>query len=133
EAQTALAIGDAEQSVLAPAVRAAAGVIVREVIPAIAVGGVVLADRSPLALGEVRTPALPVARAARVFLESGGFGSRVGHRAQGRIADLVLEFGVGAAHFSTLARPPPDGGGSAGMRPSSMLGETREETMKSRG
>ena len=37
EAQAALAVGDAQQAVLAPAVGAAAGVLVGEVVPALAV------------------------------------------------------------------------------------------------
>src|SRR5262245_46534235 len=50
EAQAALAVGDAEQAILAPAVGATAGVLLREIIPETAVGRVVLADGAPLAL-----------------------------------------------------------------------------------
>src|SRR6185312_14707410 len=42
-------------------VRPRAGVIMRQVIPCVAVGAVVLADRSPLPLADVRTPPVPVA------------------------------------------------------------------------
>ena len=77
EAEAAFAIGDAEQAVLAPAVGAASRVIVGEVVPAIARGRVVLAHGPPLALGEVRPPALPVLLALRVFEEAPAFG--VGH------------------------------------------------------
>src|SRR5207302_6032113 len=51
EAQPALAIADAEQAVLAPAIRAAARVIVRDVVPALAGLRVILAHRAPLAIG----------------------------------------------------------------------------------
>ena len=68
---------DAEQAVLAPAVGAAARVVVREVVPAVAVGRVVLAHRAPLPLGEVRPPALPVA-ARCVLLEPPRSASRPG-------------------------------------------------------
>ena len=59
EAQPAAVVADAEQAVLAPAVRARTGVVVRERCPRRAVGGIVLADGAPLALGEIRTPAVP--------------------------------------------------------------------------
>ena len=60
ETEPALPVGDAEQTVLAPPVGAAAGVIVREKVPGFAVLGVVLAHRAPLPLGQIGAPALPV-------------------------------------------------------------------------
>src|SRR5262249_61243937 len=57
------------KAVAAPRVRPATSVIVRQLLPAAAIGRVVLAPRSPLPLGEVGTPALPVALATRVLLE----------------------------------------------------------------
>ncbi len=54
EAESRLTITDAEQAVLSPPVRAAPRLIVREVLPAGAELGVVLAHRPPLALGEIR-------------------------------------------------------------------------------
>src|SRR5581483_3812493 len=74
EAEAALPVADPEQPVLAPAVGAAPGVIVREVVPHGTVGGVVLAHRAPLALRQVRSPPLPVLGAPRVALEAAGFG-----------------------------------------------------------
>src|SRR5207247_6842843 len=62
--------GQPEEPVLAPAVGAAARVVVGEVVPGGAVGRVVLAHRAPLALGQVRPPALPVAFTASVLLEA---------------------------------------------------------------
>src|SRR5512144_1767477 len=70
EAHPALAIADPEQTVLAPAVRPAARLIVGQVAPALAGGGVVLAHGAPLALGEVRAPAPPVLHAPHVLGES---------------------------------------------------------------
>ena len=46
-----MAIGDAADAVFAPAVRAAAGVIVRQIFPGVTVRAVVLAHRAPLAIG----------------------------------------------------------------------------------
>ena len=60
EAESTLPIREAEQPVFAPAVSAPCGIVVREVIPDAAIGGIILANRSPLAFGEVRAPALPV-------------------------------------------------------------------------
>ena len=65
EAEPALAVGDAEQSVLTPSVRAASGVVVRQVVPAVAVLRVVLPHRAPLPLGKVGSPPLPVPGPAR--------------------------------------------------------------------
>src|SRR5262249_883123 len=48
--------------------------VVGEVVPGVAVGGVVLADRAPLPLGQVRPPALPVADALAVLREAEAFG-----------------------------------------------------------
>src|SRR5581483_3405003 len=55
-----MAIAESGEAVLVPAVGARARVIVRKVAPGIAVLAVILADGSPGALGEIRTPALPV-------------------------------------------------------------------------
>src|SRR5437660_264134 len=78
EAQPALAVGDAEQAILAPAVGPAAGLLVREVIPRVAVGRVILAHGAPLALGEIRSPALPVLAAPGVFEQALTFRVGVG-------------------------------------------------------
>src|SRR5262249_13377650 len=59
ETQPLLVVGDAGQAVLAPAVGAAAGLVVREVVPGVAALRVVLAYSPPLSLAEVRPPLLP--------------------------------------------------------------------------
>ncbi len=82
KAQPALAIADAQEAVLAPAIGAAAGVIVREIIPALAGGRVILADRPPLPLGKIRTPPLPIGLAAMGLLQALLFGR---HESQYRV------------------------------------------------
>jgi hypothetical protein len=74
ETQPALAVRDAEQPVLAPAVGAAARVVVRQVVPAVAVGRVVLAHGPPLALRQIRTEPLPVALARGALAQPFAFG-----------------------------------------------------------
>src|SRR5437867_2506184 len=77
ETEPPFSVRDAEQSVLAPAVGAAASVIVRKVVPAGSVRRVVFADRSPLPLGEIRSPALPVLLPPGVFLQPAGLRARL--------------------------------------------------------
>ena len=69
EAEPLLDVGEAGQAVLAPAVGPRAGVVVREVVPRLAVGAVVLADRAPLPLAQVRAPQVPVAGLQQAVLE----------------------------------------------------------------
>jgi hypothetical protein len=59
EAEMKLLVAEAADAVLAPTVGAAAGVLVREVRPGIALLAIVLADRAPLALAEIWSPAAP--------------------------------------------------------------------------
>ena len=101
KAEPALAVGDAEEPVLAPAIRAAARVIVREVIPRIAICGIVLAYRAPLPLRKVGSPALPVPLAPRVFFEAvvfrgerGGHGATLGFVGHRRQSLRKMELGV---------------------------------------
>src|SRR5690606_4510067 len=70
EAEASAGIAEAEQAVLAPAIGAAARVVVREVVPAVAPCRVVLAHRRPLPFGEIRPPQTPVVRAGGVLRES---------------------------------------------------------------
>src|SRR5262249_53651688 len=67
ETEAPFPVGDPQEPILAPAVRPAARVVVWEVLPGRAARGVVLAHSTPLPLGQVRPPALPVAP-ARVVL-----------------------------------------------------------------
>src|SRR5262249_29584303 len=79
EAEQLVAIADAGDAVLVPAVHARARLVVREVVPRGAVGAVVLAHRAPGALGEVGPPALPVRLAIASLGEPSFF---VGHAAE---------------------------------------------------
>jgi hypothetical protein len=76
EAQPSFAVRDSQEAVLSPPIRATARVVVREVVPAAAVGGVVFPHRAPLPLGEIGTPALPVLLAPRVLGEAFSLGAR---------------------------------------------------------
>src|SRR5262249_31839339 len=79
EAQPPLAVAPAEEPVLAPAIDAAARVLVREVLPRRPSGGVVLAHGAPLTLAQVRPPPLPVFLAVEVLVETKRFGVGVAH------------------------------------------------------
>ena len=77
KAQPSLTVAQAEEPVFAPAIGTASRMIMGEIFPAAAVGGVVLAHRSPLTLGKVGTPALPVLLSPRVFEETLGLTIRL--------------------------------------------------------
>src|SRR5688572_8414241 len=74
KADPRLAVAEAEQTIFTPTIGAAARVVVREVVPAVAVLRVVLAHGAPLALREVGAPALPVLLAAGVLSEAAALG-----------------------------------------------------------
>src|SRR5262249_23730542 len=69
EAEVLHAIAEAGDPVLAPAVGAAARVIVGEVVPRRPAGAVVLAHGPPLALAQVGSPVLPRGVGGRSFGE----------------------------------------------------------------
>ena len=69
EAEVLPVVGEAGQAVLAPAVGARAGLVVREVVPGVAALAVVLAHRAPLPLAEVGPPLLPVDALPPVLLQ----------------------------------------------------------------
>ncbi len=54
-----LVVADTGQTILVPTVGARAGMIVREVLPGVAIFAVVFAHRPPGALAEIRPPAIP--------------------------------------------------------------------------
>ena len=60
EADVLVPVADPADAVFAPAIRARARMVVRKIFPGVAVRAVVLANRAPLALGEIGPPALPV-------------------------------------------------------------------------
>ena len=59
ETKPLLEIADAADAVLAPAERPRTRLVVRKIIPGIAVRAVILADRPPGALGQIRSPEMP--------------------------------------------------------------------------
>ena len=59
ETKPLLIVADAGDAVFAPAIGAAAGVVVREILPSVAIRTVILADGSPLAFGQIRSPQPP--------------------------------------------------------------------------
>jgi hypothetical protein len=59
EAEKLTMVGDAGNPVFAPSIRARSRLIVREVVPGIAVGTIVFANRAPLPLAQVRSPFFP--------------------------------------------------------------------------
>ncbi len=74
--ESTFAITDPQQAVFAPAVGAAAGVIVRKIAPRrVAALAVVLANGAPLAFGQVGSPTLPVLLALFALMQSFVFGS----------------------------------------------------------
>src|SRR6185503_13698483 len=74
QAQELPVIGKAGEAVLAPAVGAAARLVVGEIVPCRAVGAVVLAHRAPLPLTEIWAPATPILRAGAAFFDASLFG-----------------------------------------------------------
>ena len=76
QAEPALIVGPAGDSVFAPAVGALMSMIEREVPPAIAVGAIVFPDGAPLAVGDIRPPEPPRGRHGARFVQTkllGGF------------------------------------------------------------
>jgi Na+-transporting methylmalonyl-CoA/oxaloacetate decarboxylase gamma subunit len=76
QAEVLESVAEPGQPVLVPAVGPTPGVVVGEGRPGVAVGGIILADRPPGALGNVRPPVLPVGAAAGAVGQSAMFGAR---------------------------------------------------------
>src|SRR5262249_25130375 len=70
ETEALLIVGSATQAVLAPVIRARAGLVVAEVVPGVATFAVVLAHRPPLTVGEIRAPFPPRGLGLTSFLEA---------------------------------------------------------------
>ena len=93
-AQVLLDVADAGHAVLAPAVGAGPGMVVREVVPRRPVGAVVLPDCAPRAFGEVGTPVVPGGRLPQPVLG---------------VAEGIHSLAFGAGHLRTppLRQIPP--------------------------
>src|SRR5262249_5402451 len=115
EAESLVVVGDSEEAVLAPAIRAGPRVLVGEVVPRHAVGRVVLPHRAPLALGEIRAPAFPVGgprRRGGEALALGAVGALASHhgRTPGRASSRRRRRGSArgcSRRRPTRATPPP--------------------------
>jgi hypothetical protein len=70
DAQMLFAIAKAANSVFSPAIRAAGRVVVREIVPRVSIGAVVLAHGAPLALTYIRTPLAPGLLVPVCFIEA---------------------------------------------------------------
>src|SRR4030095_9790665 len=70
EAEALVVVRDPRDAVLAPAIGPRARVVVRQVLPGIAVAAVVLAHGAPLPLAHVGPPLLPVGRALARLAEA---------------------------------------------------------------
>ena len=60
EAQQQLIVAEAGDPVLTPAIGAAAGMVMRQVVPSVAIGAVIFAHRPPLPFAEIGSPAPPM-------------------------------------------------------------------------
>ena len=78
EAQSLLGVAKPADPILAPAIGAAAGMLMGQVVPGVAIGAVVLAHRAPLALAHIGAPFAPGLPARVGLLQA--FALRVGLR-----------------------------------------------------
>src|SRR5260370_24226115 len=67
-------IADAGQAIFTPVIRSRSGLVVAEICPGVSIRAVVFANRSPLPLGQVRTPLSPWLTVGSGSFEPGGFG-----------------------------------------------------------
>jgi hypothetical protein len=70
ETEPALPVRDSHQPIFTPSIGSASGVVVGEIVPARALGRVVLAHGGPLALGQVGTPSFPVPCPLGILLQT---------------------------------------------------------------
>ena len=77
QAHQSAVVADPRDAVLAPPVGAGSSVLVRQEAPGIAVAAVILADRAPLALAEIRTPERPGLLAPRRLRDAASLGPPV--------------------------------------------------------
>src|ERR1700747_1167700 len=101
-----MAVADAGDTVLAPAVGGGGSLLVGEVCPGGAVGSVVFADGAPLAFGKIRAPALPVFLAGAIIFEANVFGSlQSGHEDLGYMCCANKHPREGTGRNRAEARP----------------------------
>ena len=76
-------VAETGQPVLVPAVSAATGVVVGEMVPRVAAGAIIFPDGAPGPLGEIRAPVLPVSAASRAVAQAAVLGGPVFRHEQG--------------------------------------------------
>lgn len=110
KANMLVAVADSGNAVFSPAIRARARMIVRKVIPCVAIGAVVFAHSAPLAFGKVRAPALPMNPALVDILQTSLFvrHSRRPYRCASPGCGSRLICGAKAGKFSILNSPPKE-------------------------
>src|SRR5262249_48540951 len=107
EAEELVAIAEASEAILAPAVRAAPGVVVGEVVPGVSARAVVLAHRAPGALREVRPPLAPAHDAVAILGHASVLGGRVCAEGHARtLAEAVDIWVEGALSWSFRKEHP---------------------------
>src|SRR5262249_50220240 len=111
EAEALPVVGDAEQAILTPAVDQGAGVVVRERVPCLSVRRIVLAHRAPLALGKIRTPAVPAGPPLVRLGKSAAL--RIGMAVGGRHGMSILQSGRSWCRVHPRKPPCAGVGGSA--------------------
>src|SRR5262249_27763062 len=85
EAEQLVVVRDAGEAVLSPPVRPRSRLIVAEMIPGVARVAVVLANGSPLAFAEIRSPLAPPTPCVACFGQALGLGQRGLHGAHCRL------------------------------------------------
>ena len=90
KAELLLVVGDTSQTIFTPAIRAGAGLIMGEEVPGVTIFAVLLTHRSPLALGQIRSPLLSLGCTVACFLEARVFGMKWTPKTEG-VMGAILE------------------------------------------
>src|ERR1700733_5460784 len=113
QANVLMAIAKSRDAVFSPAIRAGARMIVRKIIPGVAVRAVILAHRAPLPLRQIRAPSFPVRHALGAGPQPLLFGCQRGFHAH----PLSAMFGtVMIPGFVPGRRAPESSGGAQSRR-----------------
>src|ERR1700734_1001669 len=105
EAQHAMNVGDPRETVLAPSVCARARLVMREIIPGIAVLAIVFADGAPLPLAQVGPPLFPRYLGVVAFPQASAFGGGRSYYRLGffnRPFQICLPWNDAGSHFISL-------------------------------
>lgn len=118
EAEPLKPVADSRDAVLSPAVGLRSGVFVGQIPPGVAVGGIILPDGSPGAVGEIRAPAAPAGGVVVNLANTGRFRVVAGHggeiRESGNLADHDSWASGGIERNATEPWQPMEPGDSLG-------------------